>query len=258
MAVSDVFHTLGRCCPPLSWCGPLPREHRKRGFPQSAARRPRESLHRVLDAFQKPKVIFGQPVRPRAFAQQRDVPQGRLSIVLRPLSQIRDRPDHPAIVVLGFDLDMAVSAPGHPFCRVQAHEISSRDAVEHAPDLRVRVRVQVRRGSPAFWPAFQIEPHAVSLDATGTVLQWLYAAAHPEGSVMHVGAIREIPDLILRPSEQASAPATVIAAREEPRFRSDAAQLEPQYPWWERSLRHSAPDARSRPRQIGIASNVSI
>jgi hypothetical protein len=71
----------------------------------------------------------------------------------------------------------------------------------------------------------EIEAKPVTLNAAGTALERFDATAIPERRFMHVGTIGEIPDLVLWSAEQASAPAAVIAAREEPRLPDDPAQL---------------------------------
>jgi hypothetical protein len=77
-------------------------------------------LH-MLYPVQKPYVGFREFVRSRPFPQQRDVAQGRLTINIFALSDVRDGRDHPTIAVLGLDLDMAIAAPRYSFRRIQSN-----------------------------------------------------------------------------------------------------------------------------------------
>ena len=67
----------------------------------------------------------------------------------------------------------------------------------------------------------------MALDAAGNVLERLDATSDPKGAVMHVGAIGEIPDLVVRPARKAVAAQRIIATREDPGFRDEPAQLGP-------------------------------
>jgi hypothetical protein len=85
------------------------------------------------------------------------------------------------------------------------------------------VQISGCRSTP--WPTIEIEAKPIALDAAGTALERFYAPAIPERRFMHVGAIGKIPDLVRWSAEQASAPAAVVAAREQPRLPDDPAQL---------------------------------
>src|ERR1700730_7499153 len=62
----------------------------------------------------------------------------------------------------------------------------------------------------------------------------------------HVGAIREIPDLVVRPTRKAMVAQRVIAAREDPGLRDHSAQSEPKpHHRWGLLLREPSFDSRS-------------
>jgi hypothetical protein len=72
--------------------------------------------------------------------------------------------------------------------------------------------VEVCRSSLASRPALEVEAQPITLDAAGTVLDRLNATSDPKGAVMHIGAIGEIPDLVVRPTRKVMAPQRIIAA----------------------------------------------
>ena len=166
----------------------------------------------MLYPVQKPDVGFGEAVGSRSFPQQPDVAQGRLTIDFIALSHVSNSRDHPSITVLGLDHSMTVAAPGHSFCRIQANQIAPRDAVEHPPDFRVRIGVQVCRSSLASGAPLEIEAQPITSDVAGTVLERLDSASDSKGAVMHVGTIGEIPDLVVRPTRKAMATQRVVEA----------------------------------------------
>jgi hypothetical protein len=58
----------------------------------------------------------------------------------------------------------------------------------------------------------EIEPQPITLDAAGAVLERLDATSDAKGAVMHIGAISEIPDLVVRPTRKAMTVQGIIAA----------------------------------------------
>jgi hypothetical protein len=52
----------------------------------------------------------------------------------------------------------------------------------------------------------------IAPDAARTVLERLDAASDPKGVVVHVGAVSEIPDLVVRPTWEAMAAQRIITA----------------------------------------------
>jgi hypothetical protein len=90
------------------------------------------------------------------------------------------------------------------------------------------VQRSLRSARPTSGPANEIEAKPVALDAGGATLKRLDAAANPERTLIHVGAIGEIPNLVGWQAGQTSAPVTVVAAREKPRLRDKPAQLKPE------------------------------
>src|SRR5262249_33584899 len=144
-------------------------------------------------------------------------PQRRLSIGLLTLRHIGNRL-HATVRVFDVNDDVSITPTRHTFCQTQAHQIASRNAIKHAPDLSFGIRVQISGCGSTPGTTIEIEAKPVPLNAAGTALERFYATA-TERRFMHVGTIGEIPDLVLRSTKQASTPATVVAAREEPRLR---------------------------------------
>ena len=110
-----------------------------------------------LHPVQKPDVGVGESVGSRTFPQQRDIAQRRLTIDFFARRHVGDGWDHPTITVFGLNRNMTVTAPGYSFRRIQADQIPFRYAVEHAPNFRVGVRVEVCRSSLATWSPIEIE-----------------------------------------------------------------------------------------------------
>jgi hypothetical protein len=181
-------------------------------FPVTRGRK-RLHLTRVLNAVQKLDIDFGQSVGSRAFTQQRDVSQGGLAIHLLAFSDVRDSLDNPTTTIFGLNLDMAVTPPRYSLRRVKAQQVASRDPVKHAPNLRMRVGMQVCRCSLAPGSSVEIEAQPIALDTAGTTLECLYAAPNAKRAVVHIGAIGEIPDLLPWSAAKASASTSIITAR---------------------------------------------
>ena len=87
-----------------------------------------------------------------------------------------------------------------------------RDAVEHAPNFRLRVGLQICRSGFSIGTAFEIEAQPITLDAAGAAFERLDATPDLKGAVMHVGAIGEIPNLVLRPTRKAMPTQRIITA----------------------------------------------
>src|SRR4051812_18519063 len=49
--------------------------------------------------------------------------------------------------------------------------------------------------------------------------------SNTKGSVVHIGAVGEVPDFVAWSTEEANASIAIVAAREEPGFRDEAAQF---------------------------------
>jgi hypothetical protein len=72
--------------------------------------------------------------------------------------------------------------------------------------------VQVCGSALASGSAIEIEAQPITLDVAGTVLERLDATSDGKGALMHIGAIGEIPDLIVRPTRKAMATQGIVAA----------------------------------------------
>jgi hypothetical protein len=108
-------------------------------------------------------------------------------------------------MIFGLDLGMAVPAPRYSLRRVKAQQVASRDPVKYAPNLRLRVGMQVCRCGLPLGSAIEIEAQPIALDTAGTTLECLYTAPNTKGAVVHIGAIGEIPNLLPWSAAEASA-----------------------------------------------------
>src|SRR5262249_62214479 len=132
---------------------------------------------------------------------------------------------HVAVAILGFEPLGPVAASGDPLGRIEAEEIATRDLVEHAPDLGLRVRCQIGRCRAAPGPAFEIEAQAITADAPDALVDRPHAASHAEGAIVHVRAIGKAPDVLTRSPGQSQAVQPIIAPTEHPRPGDEPAEL---------------------------------
>jgi hypothetical protein len=72
--------------------------------------------------------------------------------------------------------------------------------------------VQVCRSGLTLGSAIEIEAEPIALDATGTAFEYLDSSSNPKGAVVHIGAIGEIPDRVVRPTRKVMATQGIIAA----------------------------------------------
>ena len=153
-----------------------------------------------------------QPVGSSTLAQQRDIAERRSAIDILALSHVGNSLKQVTVDVLRLDQDMAITPPRDSLSQIQTHKVAPRDAVEHAPDLSIRVKAQVCWRGLSLGPAYQIEAYSIAVDAAGAALKRLDGTSDPKGAVMHVGAVGEIPDLVVRPTWEAMATDRIIAA----------------------------------------------
>src|SRR5271154_1737968 len=136
----------------------------------------------------------------RTLAQQPDVAQRWFVVDVLAPSDVSDGLERPAGSVFGLDRHVAITPSGYSFGRVQTDQIAPGYAIEHAPDLGIRIEAQIRRRRLPLGPAFQVEAEPIPLDPTGPALERPDTPSDAKRGLMHVGAVSEIPDLIAWPA----------------------------------------------------------
>jgi len=95
-------------------------------------------------------------------------------------------------------------------------QIRPRDPVQHAPHLAIRVGRDVGRRGLADRPALEVEAQPVSRHPAGPPFARAHAPPFAEGAVVHVGAEREVPDLVRRPPSDFEPVQPVVELRQRP------------------------------------------
>jgi hypothetical protein len=90
------------------------------------------------------------------------------------------------------------------------------------------------------------------------MFEGLYAASNTKGSVVHIGTVGEVPDFLAWSTEEANASIAIVAAREEPGFRDEAAQLGPKYPECLSHRQSVAPEKYKFVHSDGVALRPTI
>ena len=102
-------------------------------------------------------------------------------------------------------------------------QVATGDAVEHAPHFALGIDADIRRRRLATRVAVQVEAQAIAFHAANAPLGRLHAAPLPEGAVVHVGAVGEVPHRIGRVPLQYVAVPAIVVARQEPGFCQEPA-----------------------------------
>src|SRR5689334_25022120 len=89
--------------------------------------------------------------------QQRDVAERRQAIGLLAFRQVGHGCDNVTVQVLGRHEDMTVMSAGYALGRVKLQQFASRDPIQYAPKLAVRIYTNVGRSRFALWPAVEVE-----------------------------------------------------------------------------------------------------
>src|SRR6516164_6242475 len=96
--------------------------------------------------------------------------------------------------VLGKQPYGPVTPVRNALCGVQPNQVAPRDRVEDTLDLCLRVGVQISGRGSTSWPTLQIETQPIPTHSADAPLERAHAAPIAKGAVVHVGAVREIPD----------------------------------------------------------------
>jgi hypothetical protein len=127
-------------------------------------------LSRVFNPFQETDVVLGQAMGAGAFPQQGDVPERRAAVDLINPGDVGHGPQRVTFRVLCVQPELVIAPPWNPLRSVQTDKVAARDRVENAPNLGLRMGLQVggRRPAP--------RPQPIAAGITGAPLQGGYAA----------------------------------------------------------------------------------
>ncbi len=121
-----------------------------------------------------------------------------------------------AVLVIRVQPCRSITATRHPFGRVQAKQVSARDPVQHAPDFMVRIGANIGWRSLPFWSPLQVEAQSISADTPNAPFQRSDPSSLNKCSFIHVGAVREVPDLVRWPPFERKTVTPIVPARHHP------------------------------------------
>jgi hypothetical protein len=82
----------------------------------------------------------------------------RSTIKFITVGDIGYRPKRVAFGVLDVQPDRSIIPPGNPFRSVETDEVAARDCPENAPNLGLRIGMQIGRCGLAAGPSVEVEP----------------------------------------------------------------------------------------------------
>ena len=162
-------------------------------------------LSHVLNLLQQPNVVLGQAVCSSALPQQREVPERWLAVVFFAFGNEGRGLERRAADVLGIQLYRPIPPPRYAFRGAQTNKIAACDLVKDTPNLRGRIRAQISIDRPASWGALEVETQPVSPDPPRAPLARTHTAPVEKRAVVHIGAIREVPDFFAGRADEADA-----------------------------------------------------
>ena len=120
-----------------------------------------------------------------------------------------------------------VSPPGNAFCGLQTDKLAARDFVKDAPDLCACIGAHIGIDGPARGPRpLKVETEPVAADPARTPLARTHAAPLAKNAVVHIGAIGEVPDFLLRWANKSDTVQAIQAPGSRPRAGHEPAKLE--------------------------------
>jgi hypothetical protein len=194
--------------------------------------------------------MLGQAMASSAFPQQRDVAMRRITIDLLAWGNIGDRRNRITVRVFRVEPCWLITGTRHPFSRIQAEQVSTRDLVQNAPHFVVRIRTDVGWGGPALRSTLEIEAQSKPDDTTYAGFERPDPASLDKGTFMHVRAVSEIPDFVRWPPVEYEAVPAVVPTRQVPGSYDQSSPTD-SHIWlsaiqraWSQLTRISAPTAR--------------
>ena len=166
--------------------------------------------------------MVGKPMTPRALTQQRDVAMRRVAIALFASRHICNRRHQITMHVNCVQPRWLIAATRNSFGGIKAKHVSACNLVKNAPDFLIRIGTDVGWSGLTLRSAFKIEPQSIPHDTSNAERERPDAASLDKCSLMHVGAVREIPDFIRWPTMQNETVPPVVPTGHQPGFREQS------------------------------------
>src|SRR6266478_10161930 len=173
----------------------------------------------VLNAFEESNPLLGQAVYPGSVAQQGEVTQRRIAVLVLALGNVGHNLEKASLLVLGVGPEMAVVRTGYAFGQIEADKVLASEFVEHAPHFPIRIGTDVGRCRFSDRATLKIEAQSVAANAPRAPFERAHSTPFAERTVVHIGTVGEVPDFIVGPTLDAQAVEPVPKTREQPGAR---------------------------------------